>query len=405
MTLLSTSKKNAAPSNGRGKKVSASSTKVGTRPWHDRQSFVYKSDDIPLDELSKVSTDASPAEVESALESEQTSLEDVAALISPAAAGYLDRAATRAKEATLKRFGRTVQLFAPLYLSNDCVNTCLYCGFSMKNRIKRKTLTTDEVSKEADLLIEKGFRHLLLVSAEHPKLVPPSYISECIEEAGNRAHEVKLEVQAFDRQAYARFKDAGCDGVVLYQETYDRDTYRRLHPYGFKKDIENRLDAPDRIALAGIRHVGLGVLLGLSEDWRRDVLSLAAHAKYMQSTYWRTTVTVSLPRMRPAAGGFKGSVEVSDSDFLLAVCALRLALPEAGIVLSTRERPEMRDALIGVGVTNMSAGSSTQPGGYGSESDAEEQFSIDDTRSAGQMAAAIKGLGYEPVWKDWEQEL
>ena len=405
MTLLSASKNNAAPSGGRGKSVSRTSAKIGTRPWHNRQSFVCESEDIPLDELSKKSKDADPIEVENALESEQVDLEDVAALISPAAAGYLDRAATRAKDATLKRFGRTVQLFAPLYLSNDCVNTCLYCGFSMKNRIKRKTLTTDEVSKEVDVLIEKGFRHLLLVSAEHPKLVSADYISECIEETGNRAHEVKLEVQAFDRQTYARFKGAGCNGVVLYQETYDRDTFSRLHPYGLKKDIENRLDAPDRIALAGIRHVGLGVLLGLSEDWRRDVVSLAAHAKYLQRTYWRTAVTVSLPRLRPAAGGFRGSAEVSDRDFLLAVCALRLALPEAGIVLSTRESPEMRDALIGVGVTSMSAESSTQPGGYSSKGDAEEQFSIDDTRSASQMAAAIKGLGYEPVWKDWEQEL
>lgn len=361
--------------------------------------------DSDLSELSGASRAAKPEDVERALNSEQLGLESVAALISPAARGFLSQTAERARETTLRRFGRTVQMFAPLYLSNDCVNTCLYCGFSMKNKIKRRTLTVDEVSNEAELLNRRGFKHLLLVSAEHPKQVTPDYILECIEKAGDLSHEVKIEVQAFDLHSYSRFKDAGCDGVVLYQETYDRDTYRSLHPYGLKRDFDNRLDAPDRVGLAGIRQIGLGVLLGLSENWRREVLVLVAHARYIQLTYWRTTVTVSLPRLRPAAGGFKGPVEVSDSDFLLAVCALRLALPEVGIVLSTRERPELRDALIGVGVTSMSAGSSTQPGGYANGSDAGQQFAIDDSRSAGQMAEVITALGYEPVWKDWEHAL
>ena len=405
-TEIDTSGKTVAPDNGRVvKRTGSVGPAARTRPWNSRRSFIKEFEGLPMDDLAGISEYAGPDDVERALAVERASLEDIAALISPAAQSYLTRAAERAQTATLKRFGRTVQMFAPLYLSNDCVNTCLYCGFSMKNKIERKTLTIEEVSTEADLLVERGFRHLLLVSAEHPKHVSPDYISECIARVGGVAHAVQIEVQAFDRTAYGHFKDSGCDGVVLYQETYDRDMYEQLHVHGMKKDFENRLDAADRIGLSGMRHVGLGVLLGLNKNWRKDVLAVAAHAMYMQRNYWRTAVTVSLPRMRPAAGGFRGAAEVADREFLLAVCALRLALPEAGIVLSTRERPEMRDALIGVGVTNMSAGSSTQPGGYGDEGCAEEQFSISDTRSASQMASAISALGYEPVWKDWEYEL
>lgn len=375
------------------------------RLWHDRGSFIHDLERVPLDDLAGLSISARPNNVERALATERPGLDEVAALISPAATGYLERIAMRARAATRKRFGRTIQMFAPLYLSNDCVNTCLYCGFSRQNKIARKTLGPSEVADEADLLVGRGFRHLLLVSAEHPKLVSPDYLCECVELAGRKAHAVQIEAQAHDEATYRRLKKAGCDGVVLYQETYDRESYRKLHVHGMKKEMDSRLDAPDRIGRAGIKHVGLGALLGLTENWRRDVLALLAHAKYMQRRYWRTSVTVSLPRLRPAAGGFVGPVTVDDREFLLAVCALRLALPEAGIVLSTRETPDLRDALIGVGVTQMSAGSSTEPGGYGAAGEAEEQFSIDDDRTPAEVASSISRMGYEPVWKDWQQGL
>lgn len=373
------------------------------RPWRDRQSFVYEFARLPLESWEALAETASPGDIAPALATGERGPREAAALISEAAAERLDEIERAARDATLKRFGRTVQLFAPLYLSNECVNTCLYCGFSLKNEIPRKTLTLEEVDCESAALASRGFRHQLLVSAEHPKLVPADYLAECVRTANVHAPYVQLEVQAQDEPTYGSLRNAGVDGVVIYQETYDREAYARLHKYGMKKDIDFRLDAPDRIGRARIKQVGLGVLLGLTERWRRDVIALAAHVQYMQRRYWRTQVTVSLPRLRPAAGGFKGPTEVTDSDFVQAICALRLVLPEAGIVLSTREPERLRDALIGVGVTHMSAGSSTEPGGYEHPGEAAEQFSIDDERPPAAVAESIAAHGYEPVWKDWEQ--
>jgi 2-iminoacetate synthase len=326
-----------------------------------------------------------------------------AALLSAPARSRLEELAGCAHDLTIRRFGRTVQLFAPLYLSNECVSVCTYCGFSAGNQITRRTLGVDELVTEARALTALGFRHVLLVAGEHARIVSKDYLVACVTALAPFVPALSVEVQVWDTDMYHRLVDAGCDGVVVYQETYDRATYSSTHLLGKKRNYDWRLGAPDRAAAAGMRRLGIGALLGLHADWRADALALAAHAKALQHRQWRAEVSVALPRLRPAAGGFAPADPVDDVDFVQLLCALRLALPDAGISLSTREPPWLRDALVPLGVTTMSAGSHTEPGGYAEPSDAEPQFEISDTRSPEQVTAALRAAGYHPVWKDWQR--
>lgn len=327
----------------------------------------------------------------------------LATLLSPAAAEHLEALARQAHETTLRRFGPTVRLYAPLYLSNECVSVCTYCGFSAGNDIRRRTLTLEEVRAEAEVLVGSGFRHLLLVAGEHARVVSKDYLVACAGALGPMVPQLSVEVQVWDTDTYRRLVGAGCDGLTVFQETYDPDTYAAVHRLGKKRNYAWRLSAPDRGAEAGMRRLGIGVLLGLHADWRSDVIALAAHAQALMRRWWRCEVTIALPRLRPAAGGFSPADPVGDPEFVQLLCALRLALPDVGINLSTRESPALRDALLPLGVTTMSAGSHTEPGGYSAPSDAEPQFEIADTRSAAQIAAALHAAGYDPVWKDWQR--
>jgi 2-iminoacetate synthase len=230
--------------------------------------------------------------------------------------------------------------------------------------------------------------------------VSAAYVAECVRAAALEVPNVSLEVQAWDEDAYRRFARSGCDGLVLYQETYDPRVYPRYHLKGNKRFFAWRLGAPERAAAAGMRRVGLGALLGLNADWRWEVLALAAHARFLVRRYWRTDVTVALPRLEPAAGFDSPPSVLTDREFTLAVCALRLALPDVGIVLSTRERPDLRDGLVRLGVTHVSAGSRTEPGGYEEPGGAEQQFRVSDERSPADVAAMLRDAGYDPVWKD-----
>lgn len=344
---------------------------------------------------------ASAADVTRALCDGARTLGEAAVLLSPAASGMLEPLATAAHRATIDRFGKTMSLFAPLYLSNECVCTCTYCGFSMGLDIRRKTLRLDEVAAEARALSQRGFRNILLVSAEHPKLVSSQYIADCIVRTKQFAPYVGIETAAAEEDDYRTFAQAGCDGVVLYQETYDPQTYARHHLRGPKMRYAWRMDALERASRAGIKHLGVGALLGLA-DWRIEALSVLAHARYLERSCWRSQINVSLPRINPAAGGFVADHAVTDRDFVHMICFFRLALPTAGVVLSTRELPELRDRLIPLGVTQMSAGSSTEPGGYEKPGDAGEQFELEDRRSVDEVVARLRELGYEPVFKDWE---
>jgi 2-iminoacetate synthase len=328
------------------------------------------------------------------------SLEALPTLLSPEVLPRLEELAQQAREVTLQRFGRAVRLFAPLYVSNACLSSCTYCGFSKELDVARRTLTVEQVVSEARTLVDRGFRHLLLVSGEHRVEVSADYLVQCVEALRPFVPSISVETQTWSDDTYARLVAAGLEGVVHYQETYDRERYAETHLAGWKRDYDRRLSSTERAAEAGVRRLGIGALLGLSADWRADVLAVARHAVWLQRTYWRTEVTVSLPRIKASASGFQPLVPVSDAEYVQALCALRLAAPEAGIVLSTREPAALRDGLARIAVTSMSAGSSTEPGGYLTPGEAQEQFSVSDERTPAQVAAMLEAAGYEPVWKD-----
>lgn len=356
-----------------------------------------------LGRLRQLVDGARDADVDRALGRPRRTLEDFAALLSAAAAARLEELAAHAHEVTLRRFGRTIHLFAPLYLSNECVSTCTYCGFSAGNEIARRTLSPAEVLTEALELKRRGFRHILLVAGEHARIISKDYLVECVQTLAPHMPSISLEVQVWDEATYRRLVEAGCEGLVVYQETYDRDTYAAVHLKGKKRNYEWRLAAPDRGAAAGMRKLGIGALLGLHGDWRFEAIAVAAHAQALTRRWWRSEISVALPRLRPAAGGYEPADPVGDAEFVQLLCALRLLLPDLGVSLSTRETPALRDALVPLGVTHMSAGSHTEPGGYASESDAEPQFEISDTRTPAEVATMLRGAGYDPVWKDWER--
>lgn len=357
----------------------------------------------PIQELRELVERAAPADVERALHTPHPSLADFAALLSAPAATRLEDLAQRANRITRARFGATVRLFSPLYLSNECVSTCTYCGFSAGNDIARRTLGVEEVRREAEELHRRGFRHILLVAGEHARIVSKAYLEECVAAVAPLFAQVSVEVQVWDTDTYRRLVAAGCDGVVVYQEVYDQGTYPLVHLKGKKRNYAWRLAAPDRAAEAGMRRLGIGALLGLHPDWRSEAIALAAHASALIRRWWRCEVAVALPRLRPAAGGYEPSDPVDDASFVQLLCALRIALPDVGVTLSTREPAGLRDALVPLGITSMSAGSHTEPGGYAEESGAEPQFEISDTRTPSEVAAALRAAGFDPVWKDWQR--
>ncbi|HVL92566.1 MAG TPA: 2-iminoacetate synthase ThiH [Acidimicrobiales bacterium] len=346
---------------------------------------------------------ASATDVERALSARRPGLADAAALLSPAAATRLEDMAQAARHLTVRRFGHTVHLFAPLYLSNECVSVCTYCGFSAGNDIPRRTLAPEELVAEARSLVDDGLRTLLLVAGEHARVVSKDYLVDCVAALAPHVPALAVEVQAWDTPTYRRLVEAGCDGLVVYQETYDTGTYAATHLRGKKRNYQWRLAAPDRGAAAGMRRLGIGALLGLHPDWRAEAVALVTHARALQRRWWRCELTISLPRLRPAAGGFEPAAPVGDRDLAQLVCALRLALPDVALSLSTREPPALRDALLPLGITQLSAGSRTEPGGYRQPGRAGAQFEIADSRSPAEVAAMVRSAGYEPVWKDWER--
>ena len=328
--------------------------------------------------------------------------ERLAAFISPAAEAYLEEMAQQAHRVTVQRFGRTVQLYAPLYVSSYCLNSCRYCGYNRTNEIPRTRLTIDQAMADADIIASEGFRHILIVSGEDPEFVTTDYLAKLAGRLRSKFSSISVEVYPMSRDDYRSLFEAGIDGVTLYQETYDRKIYAEYHIAGPKSDYDNRLSIHDRTGSAGIRRMGIGVLLGLA-DFRLETLGLAEHAAYLMKRYWRGQVSFSFPRLRPALNVTSRSDHlVSDKELVQMVLALRLCFPDAGIVLSTRERAALRDNLVKLCVTRISAGSRTNPGGYSGKVDTARQFEIDDTRSAAQVAEMIRSTGAEAVWKDWD---
>lgn len=336
----------------------------------------------------------------------------------------LEAMAREARQVTRRNFGRTMRLFAPLYLSNECVNNCSYCGFSRDNTsIMRVTLTVEQVVREARHLVEQGFRNILLVAGEHPKFVSNGYLEECIRAIRDFVPTIGIEIGPTEAPEYERLVKAGCEGLVVYQETYDRAVYADMHTAGPKKDFDWRIACPERGYEGGFRRIGIGALFGLS-DWRLEALRLAAHLEHLYKHCWKAWFTVAFPRLRPAAGGFHPLTGFPDWALVQTICAFRLTFPEVGIVLSTREPAPLRDALATLGITTMSAGSHTEPGGYtgvgtddlhqtvkgrrvelagkDEKARAEGQFGIADERSAAEVADMLSRQGLDAVWKDWD---
>ncbi|MHB8511185.1 MAG: 2-iminoacetate synthase ThiH [Actinomycetota bacterium] len=355
-----------------------------------------------LASLPKFDQEFTDRDVGNALSSRVRGLKEFAALISPAALARIEEIAEAAHEMTLRRFGRTVHMYAPIYLSNECLTTCTYCGFAKDLPVVRKTLSTKQAVSEALALKERGFRSLLLLTGEHQKLTGVDFLCDHLGSLAPLIPNLSIEVQVWDEDEYSRLREAGCDGVVVYQETYDRESYKRFHLAGRKRDFDWRLAALERAARAGIRRLGLGALLGLHEPWREDAIATAAHALFLQKHAWRSELTVSLPRIRPSASGYAPKHPVTDRELALLVCAFRLLLPDVGIVMSSREEAHFRDGLIRLGVTHTSAGSRAEPEGYTHPGEADPQFEVCDTRSPEEVAHSIRAMGYEPVWKDWD---
>jgi len=397
-------------------------------------SFVAQFNALPLDALIKRSVTAGADAVRESLGRTRVSLEDFAHLIGPAGEELLEPLCRRSQMLTRQRFGRVIRLFAPLYLSNECVNNCKYCGFSRDNPILRVTLSVEEVAREARALKAMGFRNILLVAGEHPKFVSNGYMAECVRALHEEIPSISLEVGPMETEEYRPIVQAGADGLVVYQETYDRGIYAEMHTAGPKRNFDWRLETPERAYAAGFRRLGIGALYGLG-DWRREALAAAAHAEYLLRNCWKAQLTISLPRLRPCAGEFEPLTRMTDRELAQLMCAFRLFLPDTGLVLSTREPAKLRDGLIPLGVTLISAGSHTEPGGYtgagkdkihhtergrivelaaGSSewaangdraTNATGQFDIADERSPEEMAELIRRVGYEPVWKDWDAAL
>jgi 2-iminoacetate synthase len=363
----------------------------------------YNWDEVKQSILAKTDAD-----VLQALQKNKRNLEDFKALISPAAIPYLEQMAQLSNDLTQKRFGKTIQMYVPLYLSNECQNICTYCAFSLDNKIKRKTLTDDEILQEVQAIKQMGYDHVLLVTGEANQTVGVNYLQHAIQLIRPYFSHISIEVQPLDQTDYETLLAEGLNTVLVYQETYHRDNYKTHHPKGKKSNFDYRLETPDRLGKAEVHKIGLGVLIGL-EDWRADCFFTALHLHYLEKTYWKTKYSISFPRLRPIEVGTQGNSLMksftsfmSDKELVQLICAYRIFNQEVELSISTREDENFRNHVIKLGITSMSAGSKTNPGGYVVTPQSLEQFEISDERTPKEMTKIIKQQGYEPIWKDWE---
>ncbi|MDR1675227.1 MAG: 2-iminoacetate synthase ThiH [Tannerella sp.] len=346
------------------------------------------------------------SDVALALNKDRRTIEDFMALVSPAAQTYLEPMAALSRKYTQQRFGNTIQFYIPLYLTNSCINHCVYCGFNRHNDIRRIILNDEQILREVEAIKRIGdFRHILLVTGENPRDAGVNYIENAIRLVKPSFSSISIEVQPLKETGYGQLSAAGMNAVYCYQETYNRARYKTYHPRGMKSKFDWRLDAFDRMGRAGVHKIGLGVLIGL-EDWRTDVTMMSLHLRYLQKTYWQTKYSISFPRLRPHEGeAFRPNVVMSDRELAQLIFAYRIFDRDVEIALSTREEQTFRDRMTGFGVTSLSAGSKTDPGGYAVYRSELEQFAVNDDRSPEQVLSAVKKQGYEVVWKDWDLRL
>ncbi|MGI5880520.1 MAG: 2-iminoacetate synthase ThiH [Syntrophomonadaceae bacterium] len=334
------------------------------------------------------------------LSKDRLSPEDFLALISPMASNHLEKMAVKAHDLTARHFGNAIVLYAPMYIANYCVNKCLYCSFNHENQIERKSLSIEEFQEEAKIISAGGIRHILLLTGESRKESSPGYIKEIVTEAKRYFTSISLEIYPLSQDEYETLIASGADGITIYQEVYDKNTYQLMHPFGPKRNYRFRLETPERACMAGFRSLGIGTLLGLGE-WRSEAFYTALHAQYLTHKYPEVELSLSLPRIRPHASNFNIPHPVGNREFVQILLAYRLYLPHAGITISTRERADFRDNLLGLGVTRMSAGSVTEVGGYSKKS-GQGQFEVSDERSIFEIGQMLLRKGYQPVFKDWQ---
>ncbi|RLD12246.1 MAG: 2-iminoacetate synthase ThiH [Chlamydiae bacterium] len=374
---------------------------------HKYNSFREACDDLldnyGWENLSEEILGFSSEQVSTVLAKPELSINDLPVLLSPAASEQLETMAQRSRKLTLQRFGKTVLMYVPLYVSNYCTNLCVYCGFNAKNKVKRLAMSIDEAVNESMLLHKMGFQHILLVSGEHPDYANVDYLCELSGRLRDKFSSICVEVQPLSQDDYAKLIKSGVDCVTCYQETYNKKTYSKVHPGGRKSNYNWRINTVERAAKAGIRKIGVSPLYGL-DNWRTEALFTGFHSYFLMTQYWQTQVSISFPRLRGAAGGFVPENPLTDRQLAQLICVFRLVLPDVHLVLSTREPANTRDNMLHLGITQMSAASSTSPLGYSNASEAGEQFDVVDKRSAAEVAEAIKKAGYEPVWKDWDRE-
>lgn len=368
--------------------------------------FIKQIDDYDWDTIKSNIYNKTAKDVEIALSRERPTIDDFMAMVSPAAEAYLEPMAILSQKYTKQRFGNTIQFYVPLYLTNSCVNHCIYCGFNHNNDIKRIILTDGQIMREVEAIKRLGdFQHILLVTGENPREAGVDYIENAIRLVKPYFSSISIEVQPLKEKEYKQLANAGLNAVYCYQETYNKARYKVYHPKGMKSKFDWRLDGFDRMGKAGIHKIGLGVLIGL-EDWRTDVAMMAYHLQYMQKTYWQTKYSISFPRMRPHEGEvFAPNVIMTDKELAQMIFAYRIFDHDIEMTLSTREDAVFRDNMLSLGITSLSAGSKTDPGGYAVFHNELEQFSVNDSRSPVEVLQAVKDKGYEVVWKDWDLSL
>jgi len=344
----------------------------------------------------------SARDVEQALGAESPNEDTLAALLSPAAADFLEPMAARAQALTRRHFGRTVQLYVPLYLSSYCPGGCAYCGFASDRDTERHKLSFEQVETELAALKKMGLEEILLLTGERTPQADFEYVLKCVELAAKHFHKVTIEVFPMSGKEYGQLAEAGCTGVTLYQETYHPDVYPEMHRWGPKSNMLERIKAPGRALAGGLRMAGLGTLLGLS-DPLFDLIALYRHVRHLQKTRWQAGLSVSFPRIQNEAGGFLAPHPVSEKQLAQIVFAFRICLSDVPLVLSTRESAAFRDGMAGLGCNKMSVASKTTVGGYGDEGSEEGQFDVNDNRGVDEFCAMLRARELEPVFKNWDE--
>ena len=361
---------------------------------------LYKN--YPWEKIEKKITPKTQVDLKKIILKDFFSPEDIISLLSPAAEEFLELLAQKAARITKDFFGKTIQLYTPMYLSNQCQNCCQYCGFNAQHQINRITLDLKEIKKEADFIYKMGIRHLLLVSGEDRKALPVKFLAQIATKIHKNFSSLGLEIYPLEIDEYKLLIDSGVDALTIYQETYNPQTYAQVHLAGPKKNFFYRLDVPDKGGQAGFRKIGIGALLGLA-DWRVEGFYLALHALYLSKKYWQSQIQISFPRIQESWGGFQGLCPISDKALTHLIAVMRIINPTANLIISTRESETLRKNLLPIGITSMSAGSRTSPGAYTLNSKQNSQFNIQDNRSPKEVATFIKAQGYDPVWKDWDK--